>query len=367
MEQHSDMVERLRVTAGMPENAPVGLDGRFYTDPAWFEREKRGVLRQGWHCLARLDEVPEPGTYLTAQILDEPLVIVRGDDGVVRVLSNLCRHRGMPLAEGAGSVKRFVCPYHAWTYDRAGKLVRAARMANEGFDASTCALPRFASFEWRGFLYASLDPDRDVPCLDELDAQVGPYEPEAFRVAHVAEETWRCNWKCLVENFMEGYHLSVVHPQTLRGYTPTELSRKGASGDGFTSYFANYPDHIPPRGTGAPGLSSAERHRSTLFSVFPCQVASVAATLLVSLSLRPVAVNRVDVRWTLSTYRDELDDATVAQRVALWEEVNREDREKLERMQGALASVHAGAGPLAGEDYEGTVRDFHRWLAAWQD
>jgi phenylpropionate dioxygenase-like ring-hydroxylating dioxygenase large terminal subunit len=163
---------------------------------------------------------------------------------------------------------------------------------------------------------------------------------------------------------MEGYHLSVVHPRTLHGYTPTGLSRKLVTGHGYTSYAANYPDAIEPRGDGAPGLSEEERKRSTLFAKFPTQVASQAANLLVSLSIFPVHASLIRVKWTMSFYQDYLDWDTVQQRIALWEEVNREDREKLERMQVALASAHAVEGPLAGDDYEGTVRDFQTWLAA---
>jgi len=286
---------------------------------------------------------------------------------VIRALANVCRHRGMPVAEGKGRAKRFVCSYHAWSYGRDGMLLRAAKMRNTRFEAKGCALPRWPVQEWAGFVYVALVEAPGPLDLTPLDAEIGAYDPGAYRVAHVAEEVWRCNWKCLVENFMEGYHLSVVHPKTLRGYTPTELCAKGPSGPGFTSYHANYPDDIPARGQGAPGLSTRARHRSTLFSVFPCQVASVAASLLVSLSMRPVAVDRVDVRWTLSVYGDDLDKDAVAQRVALWTEVNREDREKLERLQVALGSRHAAAGPLAEEDFEGTIRDFHRWLARQQD
>ncbi|MEL6520988.1 MAG: aromatic ring-hydroxylating dioxygenase subunit alpha, partial [Pseudomonadota bacterium] len=72
----------------------------------------------------------------------------------------------------------------------------------------------------------------------------------------------------------------------------------------------------------------------------------------------------IEVRWTMSVFGDDLDDPTIAQRIELWEEVNREDRDKLETMQGALGSIHATGGPLAGVDYEGTVRDFHLWFAA---
>ena len=68
-----------------------------------------------------------------------------------------------------------------------------------------------------------------------LNAQLAPYETQNFRLVHVGEETWSCNWKALVENFMEGYHLSVVHPQTLHGYTPTGLAKKTASKSGWSS------------------------------------------------------------------------------------------------------------------------------------
>lgn len=355
----------LQQMAVAPAGAPVGMPGVFYTSPGYFDWECETVLRQGWHCLGREDEVPEPGDFFTLQLLDEPLIVVRGDDGAVRVLANVCRHRGMPLAEGRGNVKRFLCSYHAWAYGRDGALLRAPRMKNAGFDPSGCRLHEFACRVWRGFIYCALDPVAEPVGLADaaLDALVSPYETEKFRIVHSAQEIWRTNWKCLVENFMEGYHLSVVHPKTLHGYTPTGLARKAASGPGFTSYTANYPEGVPSRGSGAQGLSDAERRRSTLFACFPTQVTSQAASLLVSLMMFPRAADEIEVKWTLSVHGDDLDADTIAQRIALWEEVNREDREKLERLQNSLKSRHAMAGPLAEEDYEGTIRDFLLWLA----
>ncbi|MGV6849707.1 MAG: aromatic ring-hydroxylating oxygenase subunit alpha [Marinibacterium sp.] len=360
MTDFSDLLTRL---AALPADRPMGMPGAFYADHGQFERECATLLRRGWHCLGRADEVPEPGDFFTVDLLGEPVVVIRGQDGRIRALANLCRHRNMPLAEGRGSVRRLVCPYHAWAYDLDGTLLRAPRMENAGFDPATCRLPEFPARIWNGFVQVSLDPAASPPDLGALDSLLDAYAPDTFRLVHVAEEDWHTNWKCLVENFMEGYHLSVVHPQTLHGYTPSGLARKLVSGDGFTSYGANYPDGAAPRGTGAPGLSPEERRRSTLFAVFPTHVASQAASLLVSLSIFPRAVDRITVKWTLSVRCDDLDDETIRARIALWENVNREDREKLERMQTALGSVHAHAGPLAGEDYEGTVRDFLIWLA----
>lgn len=365
MSQLQDMRQTLQQLAALPPDAPAGLPGAFYTSQSLFDWECNTLLRRGWHALGRADEIPEPGDYFTIQLLNEPLLIVRGDDGDIRVLANVCRHRGMPLAEGSGNAKRFICSYHAWAYARDGALLRAARMENAGFDPKTCRLPSFPVQIWRGFIYTSLDPaaapfGADQQALDDL---ISPYETDAFHHVHSASEIWRTNWKCLVENFMEGYHLSVVHPQTLHGYTPTGLAKKSISGPGFTSYCANYPQDIPSRGMGASGLSEDQRNRSTLFARFPNQVASQAASLLVSLYIFPRTVDTIEVRWTMSTYGDDLDAQTIAERIALWEEVNREDREKLERMQVGLGSSHAGSGPLAGDDYEGTVRDFLLWLA----
>ncbi|MEM7472290.1 MAG: SRPBCC family protein [Pseudomonadota bacterium] len=355
--------DRLQDLAALPADRPQSMPGAFYTSTEQFEHEARTVLQTGWHCLGRLDEIPEPGDFFTVQLLNEPLLVVRGDDHTVRVLANVCRHRSMPLAEGRGNTKRFVCSYHAWAYSRDGALLRAPRMENAGFDPKNCQLPKHNAQLWNGFIYINLDTAAAPFEHPELDALLAPYETDQFRLVHVAEEDWHTNWKCLVENFMEGYHLSVVHPQTLHGYTPSGLSRKLVNGDGYTSYAANYPDSIQSRGEGAPGLSEAERKRSSLFAKFPTQVASQAASLLVSLSIFPLHAGLVRVKWTMSVYGDTLDDDTIQQRIALWEEVNREDREKLERMQVALASRHAVEGPLASDDYEGTIRDFQRWLA----
>jgi len=156
-------------------------------------------------------------------------------------------------------------------------------MDNKGFEISDCRLPELPSEIWQGFIYVNLSdtPPSLAPQLSELDEFLNPYETCNFRIVHTEEEIWQCNWKCLVENFMEGYHLSIVHPSILRGYLPSRLCTKGPSSSNYTSYCANYPDNIPPRGHGAEGLTKQQRQRSFLFNFFPAQVTSQAANLLV--------------------------------------------------------------------------------------
>ncbi len=359
------MRAELARVARLTESEAQCLPGHFYTDPSYFAHEVDEVLEREWHCLGRSDEVPEAGSYFVTTLLQESLLVVRGEDGNVRVLSNLCRHRGMPIAQNSGKVQWFVCPYHGWTYDDQGVLANAPRMRDKGVTSATCRLPELRSEVWNGFVYVNLDPEATplAPRVQKLETLLRNYRTQDMRIVHVGEEDWRTNWKCLVENFMEAYHLSVVHPETLHPYTPTGLSRKSLADQAFTSYCANYPNNIPSRGTGAVGLTSDERKRSTLFCVFPTQVVSQAASMLVSFSLQPVAVDRVHVRWTVSVYGDDLKPEVIEQRIALWNEVNREDREKLESMQKALCSRFAPSGPLAPTDLEGTIWDFYRYLA----
>ncbi|MEM8813242.1 MAG: aromatic ring-hydroxylating dioxygenase subunit alpha [Pseudomonadota bacterium] len=357
--------ERFREIAEAPAGRETGLDGNFYIDPALYAAEVSRILTTEWLYLCRADELPEPGDYLTLVVLDEPLLVVRGDDGEIRVLSNICRHRNSPVALGAGRSRLFVCPYHAWSYGRDGRLVSAPRMEAARVDKARCGLPRHKIEVWMGFVYVNLDGSAEplAPRLEPLRDRLAPYDTAAMRHVHTAEEVWRTNWKTLVENFMEAYHLSVVHTKTLHAITPTALSQKFDGGSAFSGYCANYPENAPVRGKGAVGLSAEERRRSTLFSVFPCQVVSQSASLLASYALFPEGPETVRVRWSLSVHDDELSPEEVAERIALWTVVNTEDRDKLERTQRNFRSRFAQSGPLAPADFEGVVADFHRYLA----
>lgn len=340
------------------------LSGKSYCCKDIFRSDIDNKLSAGWMCLGRADEIPNAGDFFTLQLFDEPLLIVRGQDEKIRVLANSCRHRASPVAEGSGNSKRFVCPYHAWSYSLDGALRSAPRMPKK-LTKDLC-LPEYRSEIWRGFLYVNISGTAAplAPGLQALDERLAPYETETFQTFHVGEKVWHANWRALVENFVEAYHLSVVHSQTLHGYTPTRLARKFAGSAAFTGYCANYAEDAADRGHGAPNLSAEERRRSTLFSVFPCHLVSQAASLIASFCLIPEAPGRTRVRWSLSSYGDDLSEELKAVRIELWRQVNEEDRARMEATQRGIASKFAGAGPLADDDFEGTIADFHCYLAA---
>ncbi len=198
----------------------------YYTNPDVLAIERQHLFGNEWICIGRTDEIAKSGDYMTFQLCDEPLIAVRGEDGKIRVLSNVCRHRGALLADGRGNTHRLVCPYHHWSYDLEGKLAGAPRMdVHKTFDKAACRLPKFAAEEWHGFLFANLstNPPPLAPRLAGLASLIRNYHMEEMKLRYVADEIWHTNWKCLIENFMEGYHLSPLHKTTLHPVNPTKL------------------------------------------------------------------------------------------------------------------------------------------------
>ncbi len=339
------------------------LPPEFYISTTWLEHETEELLRREWLCLGRVEEVANPGDYFTLEVLGEPLLVVRDKGNTVRVLSNVCRHRSMQVAEGSGQARSFVCPYHAWTYQLDGELSRTPLM--EGVDKKSCSLPKLHTEIWQGFVYVNLDGKAEplAPRLGGLDEVLRNYHTDEMHHVFSIEEVWDANWKCLIENFMEGYHLSMVHPQTLGGRTPTKLCEKFKGGVGYSGYRANYPETAPYRGKCHPDLSDRERNCSTLFCVYPTQLTSQASDILVYMCLQPAGTDQVRIRWGVSLYDADLQEVEIQARIALWQLINAEDKAKLAKVQVALKSKYAVAGPLAPDDFEGTIRDFHGYLA----
>jgi len=339
--------------AALPDENAHSLSPDFYWSNAFLELEQ-SMLRSEWMCVGHIGEVRNIGDYVATDICDEQIVVVRGSDGEIRVLSNVCRHRGNRVANGTGNTKRFVCGYHSWTYDTAGALRVAPYMDKRAsFEPSKCSLPIFRHEVWNGWIFVNLSGTADPlgARLDGLQDVVGNYHPEERHLVFIEDVVWDCNWKALFENFMEGYHLSSIHPTTLHPITPTRLSRKMLSGDAWTGYHAYYDPSYPPRGPFHPDLTEDECMNSPMYGVFPNLVVGMATNFTLFMCLRPNGVDRVSIRWGVAGLEDDPTSQAVVDYVELCRAFNAEDKEKLE------------VGPLAPEDYEGTIWDFVKYLA----
>ena len=194
--------------------------GYVYTSPEIFQREKEEIFMKDWLCVARVEQIAEPGDYMALRIMGEPIVVSRADDGTLNAFSNICSHRGVEVAAGEGNTREFSCPYHGWTYDLKGQLVGAAAMeSTKGFDAAACGLPPVQIGVWRGWVFINFDADA-IPLEDYVtpfEEDFGFLKMEECRLVnkfnYIAELD--CNWKLVVENFIDFYHFGVIHASTL--------------------------------------------------------------------------------------------------------------------------------------------------------
>ncbi len=193
------------------------LPARWYVDEAILRRERQAIFARNWALFGPEHEVAEPGSWRAQRINGWPIIVLRDEKGGLRAFHNVCRHRGAELveADGAGQCRLLVCPYHAWSYDLEGHLVRTPNFGEEqSFDKSRHALFPVRVETWAGLVFICLD--KDAPGLISwLGAIPGlcrpfPLAPDMeYHSSFSAEGA--CNWKAYCDNTVEGYHLPTVH------------------------------------------------------------------------------------------------------------------------------------------------------------
>ena len=239
----------------LPVNRARHMPPHMYASPEIFRMEKEKIFLRDWLGVARIEEIPETGDYMTFRIIDEPIVVVKGEDDRYNAFSNVCRHRGVEVATGRGNVTSFSCPYHSWIYDLEGKLISAPYMDQaERFDSKTCRLNPLLCAVWAGWIFVNFD--RAAEPLDDFVAQYekdfGFLRMQDCVLADKIEQEFDCNWKFVVENFLDIYHVSTTHTNSFGGKNniggqnhpgpfPFQLHTKG----GFTAFYTTPESAIP--------------------------------------------------------------------------------------------------------------------------
>ncbi|HEY6432743.1 MAG TPA: aromatic ring-hydroxylating dioxygenase subunit alpha [Acetobacteraceae bacterium] len=192
-----------------------GLDRAFYLDAGIFERDMERIFRRHWLCAGHASTASNPGDYFLVEVEGESAIIVRGRDGELRALLNVCRHRGSEFCtEQTGCAEFFVCPYHAWTYGLDGSLL-AARHMGKDFPLAAHGLKRLHLRVAEGLVFISFaeTPLAFQHVADVLRKSCGAYGWADAKVAHRQSYDIAANWKLAVENYVECYHCAPAHPE----------------------------------------------------------------------------------------------------------------------------------------------------------
>ncbi|MGB6103840.1 MAG: aromatic ring-hydroxylating dioxygenase subunit alpha [Pusillimonas sp.] len=196
------------------------LPGKIYSSDEIAAQEKERIFMKEWLCVARVEELPNPGDYLTREIVDEPFVVTRNAEGQIVAFMNMCLHRGVAVAYGSGNAKDFSCPYHAWLYDLDGNLITAPRFENEAANLKNCRLRRLQSVVWRGWIFITFNQN-PMPFehhVGVLEDELWWFQSDQCVLADKMVLEIDCNWKLLVENLVDIYHVPVIHKGTIGAF-----------------------------------------------------------------------------------------------------------------------------------------------------
>jgi len=205
---------------GAPPESPTKVPAERYYSPAFAQAEIERMWPRVWQLAASVDHVAEPGDYVEYRVGPYSVLIVRGDDGILRAFQNACRHRGNSLCVGSGSgLKELKCGYHGWTWDLAGMLRRVP--ARKGFGSlhlSDYPLLPAKVDTWERFVFVNMDPDA-IPLadyLEEMPDDIAWAGLSDFHCTATVNVSVDANWKTIADGFSETYHIQGLHPELLR-------------------------------------------------------------------------------------------------------------------------------------------------------
>jgi glycine betaine catabolism A len=341
------------------------LDYSWYVDPPRFAAEQRAIFARRWILVGRSSEITEPGAYLTVMVGGDNVIVARQEDGGVAAMLNVCRHRGARiLLDDHGTCKRTIrCPYHAWSYGLDGSLRGAPNLREwVGDEQGSLGLQRVAVHEQYGCLWLNLDPDGisfDQDVGEQIRARLGDIEKidawELDRLQTGRRITYdvAANWKLIIENFMECYHCTSIHPELVevipefRGGVASQ-----ANGPGYGSSWGEKIDGFTVDGRSGleplRNVAEDDLRRYYGMTITPTALINLIGDHAIIHRIIPLAVDRTTVvcEWLFSP-ETLAASADIDPTVELFHRVNLQDFDACERCQlGAASPTYAHHGVL---------------------
>lgn len=333
----------------------TALPARFYVGEAMLAMEKRAVFARSWQLVAHQGQLAEAGDHVVEQVGDVPVIVVRGQDGVLRAFPNVCRHRAGPLALCNGKGARALhCKYHGWSYTLEGQLRSAPEMQGAAdFDVSAIRLPPLRVVEWQGLVFVALSDN--VPPFEEVYAgiteRIAPIDLAAMRFLRRDSYDIACNWKVYIDNFLEGYHLPHVHPGLSK-----VLDYRVYDTELFPWHSLQ---HSPLRNSG----DIYGDGEAFYYFVYPNVMLNIMPGRLQTNRILPLGPDRCRVEFDYYYAQDEQAQARIANDQAFSDEVQAEDITICEAVQKGLVSGTYEAGRLCPKR-ESALWLFHNQLRA---
>ncbi len=340
MQMIDDLISRLQanVASGLPDQSeqPMKVPASAYADPDQYRKEIDRVFLQSPIMVALACEVREPGDYVAFDLVGRPLLIVRGQDGVIRTFLNVCRHRGAKVtAATCGTARRFTCPYHSWSYDTEGTLVGLPGRETFG-DIDTTGLIGLPTVVRAGAVFSVLDTEADIDIdawLQGIDTSLADLRLEEFYPYRVPTVIDSPNWKLAADGYLDGYHIGYLHRNTIGTRSITNRNTYDFFGPHVRIGFASkrtadfkpsqgdidYPQYLSLVHYVFPNVSISGGHGDTLMMsrLLPGRTPETSTTIQFQFYRQPVVDDMVEIaeekRQTYEAVVRDEDCATIFQ------------------------------------------------------
>jgi choline monooxygenase len=366
------------INLGMNERVECAetLPSRFYIDPAILALEKERIFRRTWQLVGTLNQscgevdsakrtIADPCAFFTVDVVGEPVVVVRDNAGTLRAFSNVCRHRAGPIAQGSGCRNVFNCAYHGWTYTLDGRLIGTPEVDGmEFFDRSTMGMFPLRCETWEQFIFINFDLQAPPlsAFLENIPQQAAGFEFMGIELAERRDYYVNCNWKVYVDNYLEGYHIPIVHTGLMKEIDypryRTEVFR-------YASQQLGPVKEVKPGDTGervyAPGPGSKE---ALYFWIFPNLMVNIYPDNISTNLIVPLGHDRTLTifEWYFHDAHSEKVRERVRKAIGFSETVQQEDIHICEAVQRGLQSSTYDRGRYSVKRENG-VHHFHLLLS----
>lgn len=332
---------------GSLEKAETIPSGWYHSDDI-FRFEKEALFSSHWQLACHKSELPEVGDTYSLEVAGNPLLLVRESDDNINAFYNVCKHRGGPVSVKKGTTSVLQCQYHGWTYLLDGSLRGVPHFKKvELFDKKDFGLKSVRLDQWEGLLFVSLDDDI-APVSEYFEGiaeTIAPADLSEYQHQETVTYNINCNWKVYVDNFLEGYHIPIVHP---------ELAKLLDYGEYVTETADWYSvQHSPFQSDD--NLYQAKNGRAYYYYIFPNIMLNILPGRLQTNIIRPITPTHTEV--IFNYYYQNPDDPKVqeviANDISYSENIQQEDIEICELVQKGLQSSAYDKGRFSVQREEG--------------
>ncbi|WP_138430002.1 aromatic ring-hydroxylating oxygenase subunit alpha [Fodinibius saliphilus] len=315
-----------------PIESAETIPSSWYHSEAIFEFENEHIFSNYWQLGIHQSELPKTGDMHTLEVADNPLLLVRDKKEQINAFYNVCKHRGGPVAVKKGTTSVLQCQYHGWTYLLDGSLRGVPHFRKvELFDKKDFGLEPVTLDQWQGLVFVSLN-DKIKPIshfVAGIDKQIAPVNLSDFQFVETQSYTIDCNWKVYVDNFLEGYHIPIVHPEL------AQLLDYGKYKTDTEEWYSL--QHSPFKDKDDDNLYQASDGQAYYYFIFPNIMLNILPGRLQTNVIQPVSPTKTEVIFNFY-YLEKDNKKVIKDDIEYSHKIQLEDIEICELVQKGLKS-----------------------------